>query len=500
MTTLETATGAETKTVAEVRVDNKFEPSRHIHRWTRSYARKLFATDLLVLGWTFFVTHVFCANLPKWEGTGVPYSWHWIRLSLLVIAIWFLALTAAGTRDARVIGAGPAEYKRIVNSTITIFAAMTFAGYVFQLAAPRSYVLLALSLGTILLVLSRWSWRQWLYVNWQNGHMTTSAVAVGSENSLRELTHNLHAANLTGYRIVGVCLTGPSASQPIDDVPVLGSVEDVASHTIAAGATVIIVAASDAAHPDMVRRLGWDLEGKDIDLIVAPALANIAGPRVHIRPVAGLPLLHVERPAYQGAARWAKALLDRLGSLLLILATLPIMVLAGLAVCLTTQGPAIYRQDRAGRDGNTFGMFKLRTMVLGADRMLAELDLQADAGSEFMFKVKDDRRITRVGRFLRRYSIDELPQLFNVLKGDMSLVGPRPPLLTEVAGYESDARRRLLMRPGVTGLWQISGRSDLNWEETMRLDLYYVENWSIMGDLVILWRTARAVLSSRGAY
>ncbi|MEO6470495.1 MAG: sugar transferase, partial [Aeromicrobium sp.] len=279
-----------------------------------------------------------------------------------------------------------------------------------------------------------------------------------------------------------------------------GDVADVVQCAVDQNATVIIVAASDAAHPDMVRRLGWELEGHDIDLIVAPALANIAGPRVHIRPVAGLPLLHVERPAYQGAQRSAKTMFDRLGSLFLIVCALPILIPAAIAVGVTSRGPIIFLQERAGRDGATFKMFKFRTMVDGADDMLGSLDRQPDAGNEFMFKVKDDPRVTRVGKFLRRFSIDELPQLFNVLLGDMSLVGPRPPLQREVDGYHIDARRRLLMRPGITGLWQISGRSDLNWEETVRLDLYYIENWSMMGDLVILWRTARAVLSSRGAY
>lgn len=471
-----------------------------VKRWTTSYARKLALTDLAVLLWTFFVTHVFVANTPKWSEAQLPYRWPWILASLGVITVWFVALTVADTRDPRVIGAGPSEYKRVVNATVTTFASLAFFGYVFQRFSPRSYVLLAISLGTVLLLLSRWSWRQWLYVNRQNGLMTTKAVAVGSQFALTELVRNLHSANHVGYRIVGICPTSPLPTGTLAGIPVLGDVSDVVASTIDAGATVIIVAASDAAHPDMVRRLGWELEGHDVDLILAPALANIAGPRVHIRPVAGLPLLHVERPAYQGAQRWSKILFDRLGSFGLIVVGSLIMIPAAIGVKISSKGPVIYRQERAGRDGEVFEMFKFRTMVDGADGLIGQLDLTPDAGNDFMFKIKDDPRITRVGRFLRRYSIDELPQLFNVLRGDMSLVGPRPPLLREVSGYHIDARRRLLVRPGVTGLWQISGRSDLDWEETIRLDLYYVENWSMMGDLVILWRTARAVLSSRGAY
>ena len=468
--------------------------------WTQSYARRLVFTDLAVLIWTFLMAHLVVANRPQFVGSEAPYSLSWILVSVTAMCLWHLSLTVADTRDLRVVGAGPSEYKRIVNASVSTFAFLAFLGYAFQVSAPRSYVLVAVPLGTVLLILSRWSWRQWLLVNRQNGRMTTSAVAVGSEYSTRELIHNLHMAPHTGYRIVGVCPTSQLGVSSIEGIPVLGVVGEVVRRTLDVGATVIIVAASDAAHPDMVRRLGWDLEGHDIDLIVAPALANIAGPRVHVRPVAGLPLLHVERPSYQGAQRWAKTLFDRLGTLLLIIAVSPIMLVAAIAVKLSSRGPVFYLQERAGRDGESFRMFKFRTMVDMADEMIGDLAGQADAGNEFMFKVKDDPRITTVGRFLRRFSVDELPQLFNVLRGDMSLVGPRPPLQREVVGYHLDARRRLLVRPGITGLWQISGRSDLNWEETVRLDLYYVENWSLVGDLVILWRTARAVLSSRGAY
>ena len=469
-------------------------------RWTQSYARRLVFTDLIALIWTFFVAHVVVANRPQFSNDNAPYSLSWILVSVTIVCLWHASLTVAGTREPRVVGAGPSEYQRVVNASVSTFAFLAFFGYAFQLSVPRSYVLIAVPLGIILLILSRWSWRQWLLVNRQNGRMTTRAVAVGSESSMRELINTLHATPHAGYRIVGVCPTSPLIVSSINAIPVLGGVSEVVAHALDVGVEVIIVGASDAAHPDMVRRLGWDLEGHDIDLIVAPALANIAGPRVHIRPVAGLPLLHVERPAYQGAQRWAKALFDRLGSFALLVALAPIMVVAATVVKVTSRGPVFFTQERAGRHGDAFRMFKFRTMVDGAEDLLSKLDLKADAGGAFMFKVKADPRITPAGRFLRRFSIDELPQLVNVLLGDMSLVGPRPLFRSDVEKYHIDARRRLLVRPGITGLWQISGRSDLNWEETVRLDLYYVENWSMMGDLVILWRTARAVLSSRGAY
>ncbi len=474
-------------------------PTRSVS-WARRYSRRLLVSDLIVLVWTFTATHIFCANLPRWSVNHAPYSARWMVASLCVITFWFLALTITDSRETRVVGAGPSEYKRVINATVTTFASIALVGYVLQSTAPRSYVLVAMGLGTTLLILSRWSWRQWLFVNRQNGRMTTSAVAIGSENALHELIANLHSVPHAGYRIVGICPTSPLGESTVASIPIIASLDTVVAKTAQIGAEVIIIAASDATHPAMVRRLGWELEGYEVDLILAPALANIAGPRVHIRPVAGLPLLHVERPAYKGAQRWAKVLFDRCGALVLIVLALPVMIPAAVAVAVTSRGPIIYRQERAGKDRQSFRMFKFRTMVVGADEMIGQLDLQPDAGNELLFKIRDDPRVTRVGRYLRRYSIDELPQLFNVLTGEMSLVGPRPPLLREVSGYQYEDHRRLLVRPGITGLWQVSGRSDLNWEETIRLDLYYVENWSLMGDLVILWRTARAVLSSQGAY
>jgi len=231
---------------------------------------------------------------------------------------------------------------------------------------------------------------------------------------------------------------------------------------------------------------------------VAPSLANVAGPRVHIRPVAGLPLLHVEEPAYRGGNRWAKSIFDRVGAVALIIAASPILLITAIAIKLTSRGPVFFRQERAGLRGNNFDMIKFRSMVVGAENMATELE--SDSGNQVLFKMRNDPRVTKVGKFIRRASIDELPQLFNVVKGDMSLVGPRPLLPAWLAEYPEPTRRRLLVRPGITGLWQISGRSNLDWEESIRLDLYYVENWSLVGDLVILWHTFRAVITSDGAY
>ncbi|MEP6463266.1 MAG: exopolysaccharide biosynthesis polyprenyl glycosylphosphotransferase, partial [Frankiaceae bacterium] len=234
--------------------------------------------------------------------------------------------------------------------------------------------------------------------------------------------------------------------------------------------------------------------------LVAPAITDIAGPRISIRPVAGLPLLHVDHPEFTGARRIIKGGFDRVVALAAVVVLAPILLGIALAIRTTSPGPALFRQRRVGRKSEQFTIYKFRTMRTDAEAALPGLAAANEQTDGVLFKMRKDPRITRLGAVLRRYSVDELPQLLNVLRGQMSLVGPRPPLPAEVAQYTDDVYRRLLVKPGLTGLWQVSGRSDLPWEEAVRLDLDYVENWSLPLDLAILWRTGAAVLASRGAY
>jgi exopolysaccharide biosynthesis polyprenyl glycosylphosphotransferase len=216
--------------------------------------------------------------------------------------------------------------------------------------------------------------------------------------------------------------------------------------------------------------------------------------------VADLPLIHVDKPQYQGAKRFQKRAFDICFSLLALLAASPIMFVAAVAVKLTSRGPVFYRAERIGLDGVPFQMIKFRSMVVDADRRLAEVAALNESVGGVLFKVREDPRITKVGRLLRRYSIDELPQFINVVRGEMSVVGPRPPLRSEVETYDHRVRRRLLVRPGITGLWQVSGRSDLCWDDSVRLDLSYVENWSMLSDLAIAAKTVGAIFGGSGAY
>ena len=262
----------------------------------------------------------------------------------------------------------------------------------------------------------------------------------------------------------------------------------------------VAVSAGVPLHPQDLRSLGWELAAQDTQMILAPALTDVAGPRIHTQPVAGLPLIHVSTPKLTGGKKVAKRAFDLIGSSLLIIALAPLLMISAFLVKISSPGPVFYRQERVGLRGSTFGMLKFRSMRVGADAELFKLLAEQGSDGRPLFKVRDDPRVTPIGKFLRKYSLDELPQLFNVLSGSMSLVGPRPQRQSEVELYDDAAHRRLYVSPGMSGLWQVSGRSNLEWEESLRLDLYYVENWSLMGDVVILFKTFRAVIGGSGAF
>jgi exopolysaccharide biosynthesis polyprenyl glycosylphosphotransferase len=284
----------------------------------------------------------------------------------------------------------------------------------------------------------------------------------------------------------------------VHGVPVVGDLDSVNAVVAHGDYQVVAVAPADGWSSQRLHRLSWDLEGRGIDLVVHPGLMEVAGPRLHVAPVDGLPLLRLTEPAFTGVPRLVKATVDRLGAAVLLVALAPLLLVIFLAVH-ADGGPAFFRQARVGRNGRIFSMLKFRSMVVDAEQLCSVLE-SANEGSGPLFKLKRDPRITPVGALLRKYSLDELPQLVNVLFGTMSLVGPRPPLPREVATYTRDARRKLLVTPGITGLWQISGRSDLSWEESVRLDLRYVENWTLAMDALILWKTVGTLTGGRGAY
>jgi exopolysaccharide biosynthesis polyprenyl glycosylphosphotransferase len=319
-------------------------------------------------------------------------------------------------------------------------------------------------------------------------------IVVGDRGHLAGLIAALRDVPEAGYTVVGACCS--DGTDPIAGVPIVGTEHQAAQVAERLGVDVVACSGSWRLGSEGLRRLGWELEGTGIGLVLAPGMTQVAGPRILTRPVAGLPLLHVEAPTFTGPKRAVKSTFDVVGALIIAIILSPLLLVVAVLIA-RDGGGVFYKQTRVGQGGTPFLMWKFRSMVPDADKIAPAA---ANDGAGPLYKLKSDPRITPLGRVLRRTSIDELPQLWNVLRREMSLVGPRPPLASEVALYEQDVYRRLLVKPGMTGLWQVSGRSDLPWDDAVRLDLYYVENWNLVEDLKILWRTVLTVAKRQGAY
>jgi exopolysaccharide biosynthesis polyprenyl glycosylphosphotransferase len=344
--------------------------------------------------------------------------------------------------------------------------------------------------------MGRFVLRKRLHWRRRRGEGLARVLSVGTDESVASLAARMARAPHHGLMIAAACT--PAGVGWIGDVPVVGDLDDVAAAAIEGQYDIVSVAQAPGWTTRRLQRLAWQLEGSGTDLFVDPGLMELAGPRLHVANIDGLPLLRLTQPAFTGWRRLLKGAIDRVAAALILIPILPLI--AGLAIALKRDGgPVFFRQTRVGLNGREFRMIKFRSMVEGSEHRVAEFEGLNEAAGP-LFKMRDDPRITPIGRVLRRYSLDELPQLLNVLGGSMSLVGPRPPLPTEVVGYDQDARRRLLVKPGMTGLWQVSGRSNLSWQDSVRLDLRYVENWTIALDVQILIKTIRAVVAGDGAY
>jgi len=467
--------------------------------WETTYARRLVLTDLLAVAWVTFGVQIAWFGLDSQivDGSIPDLAVGYTTVSILIIVAWLVVLALYDTRDPRYIGTGAGEYRRIVDSAIRLFAFVAIVAYAFKIDLARGYIFIAFPLGVLLLLLTRWMWRQWLNAQRRNGKCSARVLLVGSVGSVEHLASELGRHPEEGYRVVGACVPNAAAGSllPKSGVRVFGQIPDALRVLGASGADTVAVTSSDELGAQAVRELSWGLEAGRQHLIVAPSLTEINGPRIHTRPVAGLPLIHVEMPRYDGSTLYLKRGFDVVGSALLIVVLSPLLIVLALIVKFTSAGPVFYRQERIGLNGRPFAMLKFRSMRVNADAELAALLAEQGRGDTPLFKLENDPRVTPIGHLLRKHSLDEFPQLFNVLLGSMSLVGPRPQREGEVALYDDAARRRLLLKPGMSGLWQVGGRSSLGWEDAIRLDLYYVENWSITGDVVILWKTVRAVLA-----
>ena len=469
-------------------------------RWHKGFARRVGITDAVVV-----IATLATAQFLRFGDVSAEFGSYGVAnystLSAAIALCWLAGLWLNRTFSAQVVGVGYEEYQRVVVATLGVFGLVAIVSMLLKLEIARGYLAIALPVGLTLLLLSRWSWRLWLRRKRAAGDYVHRVLVVGSRASAEAVARDLIRMPHSGYHVVAAVVPGSDVPQRLagTTIPLGNSVDDLAEQMSELGADTLLVTSSDTLTPGRIREISWALEPGRQHLVIAPSLTDVCGPRMHMHHVAGLPLVHVQAPVYEGAKLLAKRAFDLIGSALLIFLFSPVLMAVAFGITVTDRGPIFFRQVRAGRGGQEFRMIKFRSMVVDAEARQAELELRNESDGA-IFKIKDDPRITTIGKFIRRYSIDELPQLFNVLMGSMSLVGPRPHPLRDVERYEGHVRRRFLVKPGMTGLWQVSGRSSLSWEQSVRLDLYYVENWSMSSDIAILWRTFKAVVGKDGAY
>jgi exopolysaccharide biosynthesis polyprenyl glycosylphosphotransferase len=464
---------------------------RRVPSWTKSYLRDAVIADLgcAVLG-------VFMAAQIRF---GHDVTKTYLALSLALPVLWIVALSLDGAYDIRFIGIGSDEFRKVLNAGVGLTAAIALFSYAVNLELSRGYVVIALPCITLFDLVARYVLRKRLHRRRAAGQCMSSVVVVGHELAVADLVTELKREPYHGLTVVSACVARPGERHEVAGVAVYGGLDDITTAVKAFDADTVAVMACPEMDGVRLRSLAWELEKTGTDLCVAPSLLDVAGPRTTVRPTAGLTLLHVDHPQLEGFRLVVKGLFDRCAAGAALIMLSPLMAAVAVMIWLSDRGPALFTQTRVGKDGREFKIYKFRTMVVGAEQRKAELMVRNETDG-VLFKLRKDPRITAVGGQLRRWSIDELPQLFNVFLGDMSIVGPRPALPDEAEKYAEYVYRRLVVKPGITGLWQVNGRSNLSWDEAVRLDLRYVENWSFALDLQILWKTISALVRGSGAY
>jgi exopolysaccharide biosynthesis polyprenyl glycosylphosphotransferase len=465
--------------------------------WQLKFALAVAVSDLATLA----ICVVLGAFVGFGEGVGPQSSDPWVLGGAAGVLVT-LAIVACRAWDPRTLGQGAEEWSRLIRAFVSAAIVLGLGGLAIERLGVRPWVFGVLPVAGLLAMAGRYMLRRWLHQARKRGRGMLPVLAVGTEQSVRDLVERTRRVPHMGWVVIAACTPtglGEEGQGHVAGVPVIGDLDDLSTSVGSGRYGVVAVAPTPGWSPKRLHRLAWDLEGTGSELVVDPGLMEVAGPRLHVAPVDGLPLLRLTEPRLSGVPRVFKLMFDRVTTAAILLVLLPVFALIAFVVKLDG-GPVFYRQTRVGQRGKTFQMIKFRSMVPDADKLREDLITGANDGSGPLFKLRRDPRVTRIGQLLRRYSLDELPQLLNVLGGSMSLVGPRPPLPSEIDAYTDAAKRKFLVRPGMTGLWQVSGRSDLSWEESVRLDLRYVENWSPAMDLVIMWKTVSAVFRGDGAY
>lgn len=464
--------------------------------WYRKYRVVMGVSDGLALVAAVSATFGILFQRGEVLGGSLPLSYLW--LAPILAAFWWLSLALGSSRDRGVVGVGLEEYRRVILSSLYAFGGLAIFSYWFQAELSRALFVTTLPLGIVLLVAGRWAIRQRLVRMRMGGRAMTPTLAIGTASSVADVVRETRRSINAGYAIEDVCITDRAV---LPDLRELG-VRVLPAHAMqqfAASGRYGAVVVTDGLTREESRALAWSLENRPVELMFLPRVMDVAGPRLTVRSMEGLSLMHVDLPRFTGVKLALKRTFDVAFSAIALTFLAPLFLLIAALIKLDDGGPVFFRQERVGRYGEPFTIHKFRTMCVDAEAKIDAL-IAASGGGALLFKLEDDPRITRIGKVLRKYSLDELPQFWSVLRGGMSVVGPRPQVAREVAEYTDIHHRRLLIKPGITGLWQISGRSELTMEESIRLDLRYVENWSLVGDLTIVIKTIRVVVRPNGAY
>ncbi|HEY6491772.1 MAG TPA: sugar transferase [Trebonia sp.] len=457
----------------------------------RTYVRQVVIAD--------FCAAVVAAIAAVGVRFGVDPNGRYLVLSLVLPLLWVIAVRLFGGYEWRFLGTGADEFRRVLNAGLSLTGALALISYAVNNELSRLYLVISMQVIMVLDLMVRYGLRKHLHRLRARGECMSTVVAVGHEGAVGQLISELRREPHHGLKVVAACLASTSTASEVAGVPVVGDLDDTASVVRNLSAGTVAVLSCPEMDGVKLRTLAWELEKTGTDLCVSPALLDVAGPRTTVRATAGLTLLHVDHPQLSGPRQVVKDLFDRCAAAFGLLTLSPVMLAIAVAIRLSDKGPVLFIQTRVGKEGKPFKIYKFRTMVVDAEARLAEIR-EKNEFDGVLFKIRQDPRVTAVGARLRKWSLDELPQLINILRGEMSLVGPRPALPEEAAKYADHVRRRLVVKPGLTGMWQVSGRSDLSWEETVRLDLRYVENWSFALDLQVLWKTFSVIFRRAGAY
>jgi exopolysaccharide biosynthesis polyprenyl glycosylphosphotransferase len=479
--------------VPPTRYDVPQVPRLSPRTWERRYVATALGLDAM--------SAVAGATLAQWKALGAtltsPVS-PWV-LSLLLPWLWVGMVALAGGYQRRFLGIGAEEFNRVTLGILSVIALVGTVSWATNTQIARGYMVVALPVAAALTVVCRYALRKFVHRGRARGAFVHRTLVVGHREGIADLVGHLVRRSYHGYEMVGACLLDDGDRSPVADVPVLGGIADVNDLVRQYDIDTVAIVPNADLSGSQVRQLSWDLGPSGTSVLVAPAVVDVIGPRMVVRPVEGLPLLHVDQPSFSGIKRTVKLVYDPVVAGVALMLLAPLLAAIALAIKIDSGGPVFFRQVRVGHMGREFRIVKFRTMVVDAEARKADL-AHLNEGSGPLFKLRQDPRVTKVGAFLRKTSLDELPQLLNVVAGQMSIVGPRPHLPSEVEAFGRDFQRRMLVKPGLTGLWQVSGRSDLTFEESVTVDLRYVDNWSLAMDAFILWKTASVLLRGSGAY